>query len=133
MIDIQTTYKYDERKKELKVIRSHDLMHPVNKEEVVGKRELVDYYDEAGIRAMVKELNAQKNSYEKQSKVLMQQIEGASDVEVDEEFLEKLKAAKTMEGKKQKVDQLKNADDQLKEINRQLNDVKGAVGSRIKW
>lgn len=130
--DMETNYKYDERKRELSIKRKHKL-YKSGKEEPVGERELVDILPESGVRDMMKELNAQKNSYQQQSKNLMAQIEELKDVDIDHEFMTKLDAVQQMKAKQQKLDQLKNADDAIKELNRQINDVKAAVGDRLKW
>lgn len=129
---IKDSYHYDERKRELTINRSHELSNPDTKN-VVGVRHNKDVLSESGIREMYKELNSQLNTYRQQSKVMVEQLEKMKETEVDEEFLKKLEAVQAMKSKQQTLEQLKGADVAIKEIQRQLNDLKSAVGSRLKW
>lgn len=133
MNEMTTNYKYDERNKKLIVTRKHELTSPADEKQVVGNRDVVDTFDEIGIRSMMEELNKQLNSYQRQSKILMQQVEKMKEVSVDEEFLAKFEAVQEMQNKKKQLENLDNADKAIKELQKQIRDVKEAIGDRIKW
>jgi len=126
---------YDARKKELTTITTLKAMQAPNGEvsEKYGHNKNVSVLTDVGIKEVVKSLNAEKTNYQRQHKQIEQQLGQVSEVEVDTEFLAKLRAAKLMEQKQQLTDSLKNANGMIESINKQLNDIKGAVGNHIKW
>lgn len=132
MREQEIIYNFDHHTKKLVITTRHELIHPSDKEQVVGSREVKDYYTEEGIKAMITSLNAQKVSYEKQKKNLDEQLRHFGDLSVDAEFLKKIKEVQDMQKKEQTTEQIRNAEEAITEINKQLREVKSVVKNHIK-
>ena len=129
------TVTFNHRKKELTTTVSIDEMQAPNGKasKDFGSNKNVQVLKEAGIKILVKDLNAQKINYQRQHKEMEQQLEGLKNIVVDEIFLQKLRDVKEMDKKNQLEDAKKNAEETIETINKQLREVKGAVKEHIKF
>ena len=129
------TITFDNRRKEMTTTHTVESMKLPSGEvgKDFGHNKSVQVLTEKGIKVLVKDLNAQKINYQRQHKEMEKQISALGDLKVDEEFLAKLRAAKEMDSLQQLQDSKKNAESTIKEINKQLSDVKGAVKNYIKF
>jgi len=125
---------FDERRKELTTTVTINSMKAPNGESSpdFGSNKNVQVLKEKGIKVLYKDLNEQKNNFQRQHKQIEQQLSQLGEVEVDEEFLAKMRAAKEMDQKQQLEDAKKNAEQMIEDINKQLREVKEAVKEHIK-
>lgn len=115
------SYKYDSRKASLAKLQTIELTH--NKK-TVGHRRITDEYDKPGSVELVKTLNAQKNQFGAQLKEIQKNLEAFKDVKVDEEFLKKFEAMTNMQKKIETQEALKNTEKAIKQITKELLDIK---------
>jgi len=114
----QPIFRYDSRTQTLKVIKKIKLLN--KNQEVVGQRTLTDEYQKAGAIEYLQTLKAQKNEFGQSLKILKKQLEDLKDLQVDEDFMKKLASVEKMKRKKEIEQGIKNTEQAIKEIKREI-------------
>jgi len=136
------TMTFDPRRKELTTINSIDSMKlpsgEVSKD--FGSNKNVQVLKERGIIELVKSLNAEKNTYQRQHKNVDEQIKGlklAILSDKEKKFIKAYEGVKLLSEKYKQQTQLldakTSAENMITEINKQLAEVKGVVKEHIKF
>ena len=137
----ETTVKYDDRRKVLvqTINSANDIK---DGKEVIGDTEIkrVACLSEKGIRNVLKDLNAQKEVFEKNVEQLLElqtKVTLSKEQEKLKEDLKILQLANHQDNSKEEVlakevEDLKTNQDGLKETKKNIQDIKSAIGTRLK-
>ena len=136
---VESRVKFEDRKKVLTHITTVE--REIMKDNVsIGKltTESRGVYPEAGIRNVVKDLNAQKITIEKSIKTLNEDLKKAAEMGQDKrkvliELRDNLNLLKEFDAVERKEQMLKEQQQALKQANKGLSDIKAAVGTKIKF
>lgn len=141
-VKIESKSSYDDRRKELTHVTIETREAKID-EDVIGDLVLTSkgVYKEAGIRKILKDLEAQKEVHEKNVENL-QELSAAKptmtpELETLKENLKTLQLINHKEkaseaDRKKEVDNLKESEESLKKVKKDIKDIKDAIGSRLK-
>jgi peptidoglycan hydrolase CwlO-like protein len=131
----KTKVTYDDRRKELTQVLTSNQEIKVE-EEIVGKVsiERKAVFPEKGIRKILDDLSKQKTKTEQTLKQLTGALKEIPEMTEDLIELEKkIQTINNFNKNKQLKSQIENAEEDLKEINKNINQIKETIGSRLKF
>jgi peptidoglycan hydrolase CwlO-like protein len=131
----KTKVTYDDRRKELTQVLTSSQEVKVE-EEIVGSVsiERKAIFPENGIRKIVDDLSKQKTKTEQTLKQLTGALKEIPEMTEDLIELEKkIQTINNFNKNKQLKSQIENAEEDLKEINKNINQIKETIGSRLKF
>ncbi len=139
---IESKSSYDDRRKELTHVTTETREAKLG-EDKIGELSVTSkgVYNEAGIRKILKDLESQKEIHEKNIVNLKELGEEAPIMERDlivlKENLKKLQLIDHKEkaseaDRKKEADNLKESEENLKKVNKNIRDIKDVIGSRLK-
>jgi len=136
MENTETSVKFDDRRKELtqKFTSTNEIKMG---EEIVGesKTERIAVFKEEGIRRIMSDLSGQLTKLEQTHKQIKNAIKENPE-ELSEEYLElerKLKVINDFNRYKQLKSQLETNEKDIKEVKKDIQDIKDAIGTRLKF
>ena len=139
---IESKSSYDNRRKELTNVTNETREAKLG-EDLIGELSVTStgVYNEAGIRKILKDLETQKEGHEKNI-VNLKELSVANptmtpELETLKENLKTLqlinhKEKASEEDRKKEIDNLKESEESLKKVDKDIKDIKDAIGSRLK-
>ena len=133
----ETKVTFDDRRKELKheILTVEDIKNPEGK--VTGQltTNMVGIYKEEGIRNVYKSIHADKANCEQNLKRIKESIDSFKEIEGDDDvkkFMETQKKVSILNQKKKLEGEREQFEEELKFANKNLHEIKQAIGDRLK-
>ncbi len=130
----ETKVSYDDRRKEM--VQSFNSVQEIKLDEKVVGESVIDRkatFDEFGIRSVYKELSGQRTKLEQAIKQIKENLKEVKELTEDELELEKkIKKINDFNKSKQMKTQLETNESDLKIVKGELDDIKNAIGTRLK-